>query len=34
VEKNTKWIHLDIAGPAEYKKPTGVYSLGCSGFGV
>lgn len=34
VEKDVKWVHLDIAGPAESKGVKGVYSAGTTGFGV
>lgn len=29
-----KWAHIDIAGPSESKSNKGVYSAGCTGFGV
>ena len=34
VEKNVKWAHLDIAGPAESRSEKGLYSAGGTGFGV
>ena len=34
IEKNTKWIHLDIAGPSTSNAADGVYSEGATGFGT
>lgn len=34
VEKGTKWAHIDIAGPADTKKDSGVWRPGATGFGV
>ena len=34
VEKDVKWAHLDIAGPAESKSQKEVWSAGLTGFGV
>lgn len=34
VEKDTKWAHLDIAGPAMISKSRGQFSAGCTGFGT
>lgn len=34
VEKNVEWVHLDIAGPADTSSKKGIYSAGCTGFGV
>ena len=31
---DTRWAHLDIAGPARSDKPRGVYTPGGTGFGV
>ena len=30
----TKWVHLDIAGPAFLDRPHGIYPKGGTGFGV
>ena len=33
VEKDTKWAHLDVAGPVHYlSKPPAPYNLGGTGF--
>lgn len=34
IEKGTKWIHLDIAGPSTANAAEGVYSEGATGFGT
>lgn len=34
VEKDVKWAHLDIAGPAMRKSGKGQFSAGGTGFGV
>lgn len=34
VEKDTKWIHLDIAGPAMCNSAYEVYCEGATGFGT
>jgi leucyl aminopeptidase len=34
VPENTKWAHVDIAGPAFSQKKWGIYSEGATGFGV
>lgn len=35
VDEKTPWVHLDIAGPADTKKPYGFYrEPGATGFGV
>ena len=34
VEKDTKWAHLDIAGPALRKAPKPPMSSDASGFGA
>ncbi len=34
VEKDTKWIHCDLAGPAYLKKPFGAMPSHGTGFGV
>jgi leucyl aminopeptidase len=30
----TKWLHLDIAGPAFLERPQGVFPKGGTGFGI
>jgi leucyl aminopeptidase len=32
--ENTRWMHLDIAGPAYMKKETAYCGVGGTGFGV
>lgn len=34
VGEGIKWVHLDIAGPADFKEAFSYYSKGASGFGV
>lgn len=34
IEKDTKWIHLDIAGPSTCNAASGIYSEGATGFGT
>ncbi len=34
VPKNTPWVHLDIAGPANTDKALGYWNRGATGFGV
>ncbi|KAL4505457.1 hypothetical protein ABPG72_002519 [Tetrahymena utriculariae] len=34
VEKDVKWAHIDIAGPAESKSDKGQWTTGMTGFGV
>ena len=34
VEKDTRWAHLDIAGPAFGAKKTPIYAAGATGFAV
>ncbi|GEM_PF-4485822 len=34
VNKNIRWVHLDIAGPCYTTKPKFIYSAGATGFGV
>jgi len=34
VKKETKWVHMDIAGVAHPKKAGGVFPDGASGFGI
>lgn len=34
VGDDTKWMHLDIAGPAFLDRPKSIYPKGASGFGV
>jgi hypothetical protein len=34
IEKDVKWIHLDIAGPSTCNSPEGVYAEGATGFGT
>ena len=34
IEKDTKWIHLDIAGPSTCNSADGVYCEGATGFGT
>lgn len=34
IEKDTKWIHLDIAGPSQSASADGVFSEGATGFGT
>lgn len=32
--EDTKWVHLDIAGPAYYSEPKGYYPIGATGIMV
>ena len=34
IEKDTKWIHLDIAGPMQSNSSDGVFADGATGFGT
>lgn len=34
VKKETKWVHMDIAGVADAKKPLGVHTDNATGWGV
>lgn len=34
VKKDTKWVHMDIAGVADAKKPLGVHPDNATGWGV
>ena len=34
IEKDVKWIHLDIAGPSTCQAADGVYAEGATGFGT
>lgn len=34
IGKGTKWMHLDIAGPAFLERPHGTYPKGGTGFGI
>ena len=34
IEKHTKWIHLDIAGPSQSNSSEGVFAEGATGFGT
>jgi leucyl aminopeptidase len=34
VEKDVKWAHIDIAGPADAKADKGPITAGVTGFGV
>lgn len=34
IGKGTKWMHLDIAGPAFLDRPHGTYPKGGTGFGI
>jgi leucyl aminopeptidase len=34
VKKETKWVHMDIAGVADAKKPLGVHTENATGWGV
>lgn len=34
IEKDTKWVHLDIAGPSQSSSSEGVFAEGATGFGT